>query len=273
MRAATDSSSNEPSARMRQEKDQSHSALADTGGKVRLFVDSPLAQGAKIATTAAQAHYLIHVMRARAGASLLLFNGKDGEWRARIGEIARKGVVLACEEMTEPQAEPPDLWLAFTPIKKTPADYVAQKATELGVRALAPVITRRTVVRRVNIERMYANAVEAAEQSGRHSVPDVREPVSLEALLEGWPPTRRLVFCDEAGDAAPMADALKGAREPPSPWGVLTGPEGGFDPAERTLIRRHPFVIPVSLGPRIVRADTAALAALAVWQALLGDWR
>lgn len=259
---------------MRQEKERkSEAELVDRGGKLRLYVDAPLAPGVKITASNAQTHYLVHVMRARAGASVLLFNGRDGEWRAQIAELTKKDLTLICERMTEPQAETPDIWLAFAPIKKTPADYVAQKATELGVGALMPVITRRTVVRRVNMERMQANAVEAAEQSGRLSVPELREPVSLGLLLQGWPASRRLVFCDEAGDALPIADALTRAREPASPWGVLTGPEGGFDPDERKLIRSCSFVLPVTLGPRIVRADTAALAALAVWQALVGDWR
>jgi 16S rRNA (uracil1498-N3)-methyltransferase len=150
---------------------------------------------------------------------------------------------------------------------------VAQKATELGVRVLQPVITKRTNARRVNLERLGANAIEAAEQSGRLSVPEVREPVSLDALLETWPRERRLVFCDEGGDAEPIAAALPRVKESSSAWGVLTGPEGGFDPQERAAIRSSAFVLPVTLGPRILRADTAALAALAVWQAVLGDWR
>ena len=162
----------------------------------------------------------------------------------------------------------PDLWLVFAPIKKTPADYLAQKATELGVRALVPVITRRTIVARVNLERMRANAVEAAEQSGRLSVPEVREPRSFEKLLAAWPMERRILFCDEGGDAPPIAAALRDA--PDGGWAVFTGPEGGFDSAERAALRAMPFVTPVSLGQRILRADTAALAALAVWQAVKG---
>ena len=211
-------------------------------------------------------------MRAREGDRVLLFNGVDGEWRARIAEVTRKTCSLLCEAQTEPQAEVPDLWLAFAPIKKTPADYVAQKATELGSRVLQPVITRRTVARRVNLERLRANAIEAAEQSGRVCVPEVRAPVSLEALLKSWPDRRLLLFCDEGGDAEPIAEALEKTRGHAA-WGVLTGPEGGFDPDERARIRACPFVVPVTLGPRIMRADTAALAALAVWQAIAGDWK
>jgi 16S rRNA (uracil1498-N3)-methyltransferase len=164
----------------------------------------------------------------------------------------------------------PDLWLAFAPIKKTPADYVAQKATELGTAVLQPVITHRTIARRVNLERLRANAIEATEQSERLTVPEIREPLTLNQLLESWPKDRRMLFCDEGGDAQPILDALRQSKA--GPWGILTGPEGGFDPGERALLRNQPFVVPVTLGPRIMRADTAALAALSVWQAVRGDW-
>lgn len=260
---------------MRQEKDKGCGPPAEVvnpGGKLRLFVRARLISDGKVEVSSAQAHYLLHVMRARAGAFVRLFNGQDGEWRARIADVARGKCTLICEEEIERQSETPDLWLAFAPIKKTPADYVAQKATELGVRVLQPVITRRTIARRVNTERLTANAVEAAEQSGRLSVPDVREPVFLDALIHAWPQERRLIFCDEGGDAEPIAGALARARGTATAWGVLTGPEGGFDTEERVAIRSSPCVIPVTLGPRIMRADTAALAALAVWQAVLGDW-
>jgi 16S rRNA (uracil1498-N3)-methyltransferase len=254
------------------ERDSRGPDLAYAGGKLRLFVEARLEAGAELMPGESQAHYLLHVMRAREGDRVLLFNGMDGEWRARLAHVARRTCTLVCEARTEPQADVPDLWLAFAPIKKTPADYVVQKATELGVRVLQPVMTRRTIARRVNLERLRANAVEAAEQSGRLTVPDVREPMDLEALLRSWPEPRRLLFCDEAGDAASLADALQQVRGG-APWGVLTGPEGGFDPEERAAIRESPFVVPVMLGPRILRADTAALAALAVWQAMVGDWR
>lgn len=249
----------------------SSSELEDPGGKLRLFVEAPLCENAKFAATPAQAHYLLHVMRARAGASLRVFNGNDGEWRARIAVAGKGACALVCETRIEPQNDVPDLWLAFAPVKKTPADYVAQKATELGVRVLQPVITSRTVSRRVNVGRLRANAIEAAEQSGRLTVPEAREPVSLNAFLSHWPRGRRLVFCDEGGNAAPIAAALAKENRTGA-WGVLTGPEGGFDAAERAAIRATSLVIPVTLGPRIMRADTAALAALAVWQAILGDW-
>jgi len=243
--------------------------LSEPGGKVRLYVEATLDIAARVEPSAGQAHYLLHVMRAKAGTRVSLFNGRDGEWLARIDDVSKRGCTLVCEKQTTKQVAAPDLWLLFAPIKKTPADYLTQKATELGVRVLQPVITRRTVVSRVNTERMKANAIEAAEQSGRLDVPEIREPMNLEKLLATWPKDRRIVFCDEAGEAPSIADALKTA--PAGPWAILTGPEGGFDPAERDAIRACTFVVPVSLGSRILRADTAALAALAVWQAIRGD--
>lgn len=234
------------------------------GGKVRLFVEAELGSGAAVPASPQQAHYLLHVMRAHTGDRIRIFNGRDGEWLARIAESSRRACVLACERQTAPQTTGDDLWLVFAPIKKTPADYLAQKATELGISVLQPVATRRTVVRRVNIERMRANAIEAAEQSGRLSVPEIRATVPLEQLLAQWPAERALLFCDEAG-APPIRDAL--ARESRASWAVLTGPEGGFDKTERQSVRAVPSAVPVSLGKRILRADTAALAALAILQA------
>jgi len=253
------------------DRDSPDTDLADDGGKVRLFVEAPLGAGTKVTPNDGQAHYLLHVMRSHVGDHVLLFNGNDGEWRSRIIEVTRRSCTLICETQSEAQAEMPDLWLAFAPIKKIPADYLAQKATELGAKLLQPVITNRTVARRVNLDRMRANAIEAAEQSGRLSVPEIREPVALDALLRSWPSGRRLLFCDEGGDAVPIARALDQQREQ-AQWSVLTGPEGGFDPQERAAIRQCSFVLPVTLGPRIIRADTAALAALAVWQSICGDW-
>jgi len=243
--------------------------LVHPGGKLRLFVEAPLAEGARFSPGEAQSHYLLHVMRAKRGDRLTLFNGSDGEWAACIAETAKRNAVLECLSLLAPQSEVPDLWLVFAPVKKTPADYLAQKATELGVRLLQPVITRRTIVTRVNLDRLKANAVEAAEQSGRLGVPEVREPLAFDTLLQNWPPERRLLYCDEAG-APPIAEALQTA--PAGPWAVITGPEGGFAPEEREALRARSFVTPVSLGRRILRADTAALAALAVWQSLCGDW-
>ncbi|HYJ36639.1 MAG TPA: 16S rRNA (uracil(1498)-N(3))-methyltransferase, partial [Rhizomicrobium sp.] len=182
----------------------------------------------------------------------------------------KRGVTATCLKQTGLQAEAPDIWLAFAPVKKTPSDYLVQKAAELGVSVLQPVFTRRTIVSRVNQERMAANAVEAAEQSGRLSVPEIRAATSLEKLLASWPQKRWLFFCDEGGDAKPLAEA---ARWIGGSAAILTGPEGGFDPAEREMLRALPFVTPVTLGPRILRADTAALAALAIWQSVAGDFQ
>ena len=269
----------------------SENDLITPGGKLRLFVGDPLRHGACVVPDDAQAHYLLHVMRAKAGDRVSLFNGADGEWLARVTGVSKRSCALECEQQIAGQREVPELWLCFAPIKKTPADYVVQKATELGVRVLQPVFTRRTIVTRVNLERMHANAVEAAEQSGRLSVPETRAPLSFDKLLATWPSERRLFFCDEGGDAVALAEALRTAaplteaggetmlsaspaREVAAePAAIFTGPEGGFDAREREALRAQPFVTPVSLGPRILRADTAALAALAIWQSVRGDWR
>lgn len=247
------------------------SDLKEAGGRTRLFVEASLEPGAHVMLDEGQSHYLRHVLRAEAGDRVLLFNGRDGEWQARVAEIAKRGVRLELAGRTQPQKDGPDVWLVFAPIKKTPADYLAQKATELGAARLQPVFTRRTIVARLNSERLKANAVEAAEQSGRLTVPEIGEALTLEKLLACWPKERRLFFCDEEGDAKPLAMAARETGEGPS--AILTGPEGGFDPRERALLRAQPFVTPVTLGPRILRADTAALASLALWQSVKGDWR
>jgi 16S rRNA (uracil1498-N3)-methyltransferase len=243
--------------------------LTEAGGKTRLYVTPDLGANMAVSLDEGQAHYLLHVLRAKNGNRVLLFNGRDGEWLAEIAQAGKRGVTATCLKQTQAQSGTPDIWLAFAPVKKTPADYLVQKAAELGVSCLLPVFTRRTIVGRINPERMAANAVEAAEQSGRMSVPEIRAGVSLEKLLGGWPKERRLFFCDEGGDAKPLADAARGSHGPAA---ILTGPEGGFDPAEREMLRALPFVVPVTLGPRILRADTAALAALSVWQSVAGDW-
>ncbi len=201
----------------------SENELTYPGGKLRLYVEAPLGQGVTVTPDEAQAHYLLHVMRAKAGDRISLFNGRDGEWLARVAALAKRSCSLECERQIAPQAEVPDLWLCFAPIKKTPADYVVQKATELGVRALQPVFTRRTIVTRVNAERMRANTVEAAEQSGRLTVPETREPLSFDKLLATWPQDRRLIFCDEGGDAKPIAEALRAL--PAGPSAIFTGPK------------------------------------------------
>jgi 16S rRNA (uracil1498-N3)-methyltransferase len=244
--------------------------LTEAGGKTRLYVTGDLGKDVTVALDESQTHYLLHVLRAQAGNRVLLFNGRDGEWQAEITQAGKRGVTATCLKQTGLQAEAPDIWLAFAPVKKTPSDYLVQKAAELGVSVLQPVFTRRTIVSRINQERMAANAVEAAEQSGRLSVPEIREGTSLAKLLASWPQKRWLFFCDEGGDAKPLAEA---ARWIGGSAAILTGPEGGFDPAERELLRALPFVTPVTLGPRILRADTAALAALAIWQSVSGDWR
>lgn len=243
--------------------------LTEAGGKTRLYVPCDLGVNVAVAFNEGQNHYLKHVLRAQAGNRLLLFNGRDGEWLAQITELGKRGVTAACLRPTALQAATPDLWLAFAPVKKTPSDYLVQKAVELGVSVLQPIFTHRTIVGRINQERMSANAIEAAEQSGRLSVPEIRNVVQLDKLVGSWHAERRLFFCDEGGDAGPLAEA---ARAVNGPAAILTGPEGGFDPAERTMLRSLPFVTPVTLGPRILRADTAALAALAVWQSVCGDW-
>ena len=241
------------------------------GGKVRLHVEAALGDDVRVTPDEAQAHYLLHVMRAKLGDAVRLFNGRDGEWLASVVEASKRSCSLVCRKQLAPQSHVPDVWLVFAPIKKTPADYVVQKATELGVKRLQPVFTRRTIVTRVNLERMRANAVEAAEQSERLDVPEIGEPQPLNALLASWPADRAILFCDEAGEASPIATAL--ADIPNGPTAIFTGPEGGFDPAERETIRARRNVVAVSLGSRILRADTAALSALAVWQSLRGDWR
>ena len=249
----------------------SENDLVYPGGKLRLYLDAPLGAALRVVSGEKQAHYLLHVMRAKVGDRIGVFNGRDGEWTAHVADISKRGCTLLCDRQTSTQTEVPDIWLCFAPIKRTPADYVAQKATELGVRCLQPVLTRRTIVGRVNVERMRANAIEAAEQSGRTSVPETREPLHFDKFLQTWPSDRRLLFCDEGGDAKPIAATV--LPDLTHACAILTGPEGGFDPIEREKLRSLSFVVPVTLGPRILRADTAALAALAIWQSVGGDWR
>lgn len=238
---------------------------------VRLFVDARLAAGAEVACTPEQANYLINVLRLAVGAEILVFNGREGEWRARIADAGKRRCTLACLTQHRAQQDGPDLHYIFAPLKHARLDYMVQKATELGVAHLQPVLTRRTVPARVNIARMQANAIEAAEQCGVLRVPSVGEPVKLEPLLAQWNPERRLIFCDESAEVASPLAALAGIKA--EPLAVLIGPEGGFDPAERQLLRDKPYTLAISLGPRIMRADTAAVAALALVNAALGDWR
>lgn len=237
---------------------------------IRLFIANDLSADTLIGLDKDQSHYLANVMRVKAGEDVALFNGRDGEWLGRLDKVAKAGVTIQVQTQTRPQTPEPDLWLLAAPIKKDRIDLVAEKATELGISALWPVFTHRTVMSRVNTDRLAANMVEAAEQCERLSVPEMREPVDLVKALSGWDAARPLVFLDESGGGAPINQALHSLQ--PGPLAVLTGPEGGFDDSERALLARQPFAVPVSLGPRILRAETAAIAALSVVQALLGDW-
>jgi len=243
--------------------------MAPDAPKVRLYVPDDLAAGGAVALAPGQAHYLRTVLRLGVGAEVALFNGRDGEWRARVERLAKGGAELATGERIRLQEDGPDLWLVFAPIKRARIDFVAEKATELGAAALWPVFTRRTAVARVNRDRLRANAVEAAEQCGRLSVPEIFEPVDLWAAMESWPTERALLLCDETGAGRPVARALAGADRA-APWAALVGPEGGFDASELDALRKLPFVTAVDLGPLTLRADTAALAVFACWQALAG---
>lgn len=236
----------------------------------RLFVEAPLGEGASVACPPEQVNYLINVLRMKAGDALLVFNGRDGEWRARIDQVSKRVVVLVAEAQTRPQSDGPDIDYLFAPLKHARLDYMVQKATEMGVKRLRPVLTRRTIAERVNLDRMRANAIEAAEQCGVLRVPEVVEPLKLAAVLDTWDDERVLIFCDEGAVVANPMVAL-GAIER-GPLGVLIGPEGGFADEERDAIRSRPYTRVISLGPRILRADTAAVAALAVVNAVLGDW-
>ncbi len=245
--------------------------------ETRLYVDDDLIEGREIGLDHARAHYLRSVLRLTRGTELAVFNARDGEWRARIDGLGKGWCSLEVRERLRAPAPAPDVWLVFAPIKRARIDFLAEKATELGVAVLQPIMTRFTAVSRVNTERLAANAREAAEQCGRLSVPEVRAPVDLTALMADWPRERRLLVCAEAGPARPIgvvlgeAAAESGPGSPAGSWAVMTGPEGGYAESELDALRQLPFVIPVGLGPRVLRADTAALAALASWQAQLGD--
>lgn len=236
----------------------------------RLFVDAPLSQGASLTLERDQAHYLVSVMRRQPGDSVRVFNGRDGEWRAVLALAGKREARLEIAERLRVQAVPPPLTLYFAPVKKARTDFIVEKATELGARAIIPVLTRRTNADRVRTDRLSALAREAAEQTERLDVPQIGEPVRLEALLDAWPQGQRLIFCDESG-GVPMLEALQ-SEPPEQSWSILIGPEGGFAPEERERLRALRGVLAVSLGPRILRADTAAAAALTLWQAVLGDW-
>ena len=233
----------------------------------RLFVATPLGAGARVELDAAQANYLGNVMRLKQGDRLLLFDGSFGEWLAEVAEARKKRMTLAVIELTRPQEGVSDLWLAFAPVKKGRVDWLVEKAVELGVARLQPVVTQRTIVDKLNLERMRAHIVEAAEQCGRTTLAEIDQPVKLDAFLKSRDPARTLYFADESG-GEPAVTAFA-----PGPALILTGPEGGFTPDESAAIRAVPNAKAISLGPRILRAETAALAAISAWMSSVGDWR
>ncbi|AMK19535.1 16S ribosomal RNA methyltransferase RsmE [Sphingobium sp. MI1205] len=235
----------------------------------RLHVETQLGEGVAVPVDGNPAHYLISVMRIKADDIVLLFDGRSGEWAARVRDIRKRDLVLECVSQTKPLEDAPDFWLCCAPIKKGRIDLIAEKACELGVARLQPVLTRRAVVDKLNLDRLHAHLIEAAEQCGRTALPDLCSMVKLDAMLRDWPGDRWLFFADETG-GKPLVDAL---RTHPGAAAFLIGPEGGFDPAERDAIRAVTKAVPVSLGPRILRAETAAIAATAAWMALNGDWQ
>lgn len=237
----------------------------------RLYVESGLSSGQRVVLSEDQAHYLLHVLRLATGTALLVFNGRDGEWRAEISDVKKRSATLEIIECVRPQSAGANIDYLFAPLKRARLDYMVQKAVEMGVSRLRPVITHRTIAERINLDRMRANVIEAAEQCGVLNVPEVQEPIRLDKAINAWDDGRALVFCDEsAATVAPLAtlDALSHG-----PLAVLIGPEGGFDPFERDLLLSRPFVTAIWLGPRIMRADTAAVAALTLVNATRGDWR
>lgn len=238
---------------------------------IRLFIPHDLAPGAELALDHGQSHYLASVMRQGIGDEVLLFNGRDGEWRARVTAVTKRAVGLRAEALERPQAVGPDLMLVIALVKRARLETIVEKAAELGVRSIQLMTTDRTNADRARVDRLTAIAIEASEQTGRLDVPQIQEPMKLGALI-GRGLSRHILFCDEAGDAKPVLDVLS-ARSPEEPWAIFIGPEGGFSPPERASLRALSFATPASLGPRILRADTAAISALTLWQAALGDWR
>ncbi len=232
-------------------------------------MDVPLEAGKTLPLASAAGHYLTRVMRLREGDGVCLFDDRTGEWQAAIAAIGKREVVVRADTLLKPREVVPDLWLCAAPLKAGRIDWLAEKACELGVARLVPTVTRRTVVGNLKLDRLHAHMVEAAEQCERTALPVLADPIPLTALLADWPAERRLIFCDEEG-GAPAAEALRSVAAPAA---ILIGPEGGFDDAERAAIRALPQCVRVSLGPRILRADTAAAAAVSIWQALAGDWQ
>jgi 16S rRNA (uracil1498-N3)-methyltransferase len=233
----------------------------------RLFVDQPLGLGITVPLDGAPVNYLANVLRLKAGGQVRLFDDVTGEWLAEATEVAKRRIVLSITAQIGPREVVPDLWLLTAPIKKGRIDWIAEKACELGVARILPVLTQRTVVDRLNLDRLRAHMIEAAEQCGRTALPGLDEATKLTALLRDWPAERQLQFADEEG-GAPLADVAR-----PGPAAILIGPEGGFTPEERAAIRALPAATAITLGPRILRADTAAAAAISLWMAAIGDWR
>jgi len=242
--------------------------LAFMTAKIRLFVDQPLGAAQSVELTREQAHYLFSVMRQPVGAAVSLFNSKDGQWQAEIIEAGKRKGLLLCKERTRALQMPPDLWFMFAPIKKSRTDFIVEKAAEMGAARILPIQTEFTNSERVRRDRLQAHAIEAAEQCGGTYVPKVEEMRSLESLLSKWPSNRHLMFCDE--EKVGQASSLAGF--PNGPWAILIGPEGGFSQTERQKLNDLSFAHSIALGPRILRADTAAVAALTLWQTHLGDW-
>jgi 16S rRNA (uracil1498-N3)-methyltransferase len=237
--------------------------------KIRLFVDHPLSEGQTVPLDKDQSHYLFGVMRMQAGGLVALFNGRDGEYQAEITVGNKRNGVLTCLSQSKPLQMPPDLWLLFAPIKKARTDFIVEKAAEMGAAKIMPVRTDYTNSERIRQDRLQAHALEAAEQCGGTYVPEVSELHKLEHVLANWDETRQIMFCDES---LVGAGETLGAASGHNKWAILIGPEGGFSEAERKRLHALPFAHPISLGPRILRADTAAVAALTVWQQHLGDW-
>ncbi|MGY3437965.1 MULTISPECIES: 16S rRNA (uracil(1498)-N(3))-methyltransferase [unclassified Marinovum] len=246
-------------------------------GTVRLYVDHPLGEGQTIPLAREQAHYLFGVMRLGMGTVLDVFNGTDGAWHAEVVQAGKRGGILLCRTQSKPQEMPPDLWLVFAPVKKARTDFIVEKAVEMGVQRILPVQSDFTNSERIRADKQRAHAIEAAEQCGGTFVPEVAELQKLSRLLDSWPAERRLMFCDEAqvGGASALADLLarRDGDSGVGPWAILIGPEGGFSEAERARLHNAEFTVPVALGPRILRAETAAVAALTLWQTTLGDWQ
>jgi 16S rRNA (uracil1498-N3)-methyltransferase len=236
---------------------------------IRLYVPHDLAPGAQLSLDEGQSRYLSAVMRQTVGDTLAVFNGRDGEWRASVATVGKRAVTLTALSCARPQDVGPDLDLVIALVKRGRLETIIEKAAELGARRVRLVTTERTNADHIRVERLRAIAMEAAEQTGRLDVPQIAEPVKLDRLLADWDPARRLLFCDEAGDAPTVLEAVT----TPGPWAILIGPEGGFSPGERDRLRALPYAAAATLGPRILRADTAAISALTLWQAAVGDWR